>query len=326
MPNMIAGQLKTYPMAGLPRDLSDVITQITPEDTPFFTACGAGRKATQTMHEWTEDALNDPGTNARLEGEDVTEFEASVVSELFNITQIFRKAVNVSGTADAIKQAGVRKQYNYQVAQRSKEFKRDMEYALLSNVVEQRTTSAVARRLRGAAAWIRTNWYGGSGGAASTASTTSTTGVAAVAGTKRALTHDMIAEAMEKAYTQGGNPKLLMAAPSVRRKTTTVLKTVNVQDEQAKQARVTDTVRVYESDFGEVRIVPNRVQAFVPYTKDCLLILDMEYWKTSFLRSVSERQLAVTGDSTRGMIIGELTLEARAEAASAMIADINPAL
>lgn len=326
MANMISGQLQTYPMAGLPRDLSDVITQITPEDTPFFTACGSGSKATQTMHEWTEDALNDPGDNARLEGEDVTVFEASVVDELFNITQIFRKSVNVSGTADAIKQAGVRKQYNYQVAQRSKEFKRDMEYALLSNAVEQKSTAAVARRMRGAAAWIHTNWYGGNGGSSATVSTATTTGAAATAGSKRALTHDMVAQAMQDAYTQGGNPKLLMAAPAVRRKTTNVLKTVNVQDEQAKQARVTATVRIYESDFGEVRIVPNRVQAFVPYTKDCLLILDTEYWKKSFLRNVSEKQLAVTGDSTRGMIIGELTLEARAEAASAMIADIDPAL
>lgn len=315
----ITGQLQTYEVTGRPRDLSDKITLISPEDTPFYTATGTGEKASQTLHEWTGDELNDPGDNAQVEGFEVTNFEASNVIELFNRTQIFSKAINVSRTAQGIKQAGVNRQYARQMGLRMKEAKKDAEYALLGNTVAAAGSSATARRMRGLPAWLTTNISLGAGGAAATQT------APAVAGTARALTKDMIDDIMQQTYEEGGNPKVLMCAPAIRRQVTQLLKTVNVQDEEAKGKRVTDTVRVYDSDFGELKVVPNRVQAFVPYAKDCLFILDMQYWKKSFLNNGNwqEQRLAKTGDNDKGFIVAELTLEARAEQSSGMIADIS---
>jgi hypothetical protein len=317
----VEGQVTSYEnTAGQPRSLVEIITNIAPADTPAYTRFG-DTKATQTMHEWTKDTLQDPGENARLEGAETTDFAGSQVTGASNRTQILQKAVQVSGTSQAVKQAGLAHQYNYQLALRMKEIKKDAEYALLANQVESAVSVTVARRMRGLAAWIITNYFGGSGGAAATPGVA---GSSAVAGARRALTHEMIADAMQAAYEQGGNPTVLMAAPSVRRKVTNVLKTVNVQNEDVTDRRATDTIRVYESDFGTLSIVSNRVQAKVPYAADALFLLDVQYWKKAFLRSFFEEKLANTGDNMKGHIIGEFTLEARAEESSAMIADIDP--
>lgn len=317
----ISGQVNSYHnVAGQPRDLNELITMISPTDTPFYSELGNGKKCTQRKHEWTTEELRAPAANAQLEGADVSSFVGSEVEGLFNIVQIFRTAINVSGTADAVEQVGVRKQYNHQMALRMKEIKKDVEYALLGNTIEVAGDAVTPRVLRGLSAWITTNFYGGAGGAKATALAPAT------AGTKRALTKDLIAQAIQDAYVAGGNPKLLMAAPAVRAKITSILKTVNVQNEDSTDKRTVDTIRVYESDFGVLRIVPNRVQASVTYAADTVFILDMEYWKKAFLRNFSEEKLGKTGDNTKGFIIGELTLEAKAEAASAMIADIDPTL
>lgn len=317
----ITGQVTSYNnTAGQPRDLTKIITMIAPDDTPLMTMSGTGNKATQRLHEWTKDALADPAANAQVEGADVTAFQGSEVTGANNVVQIFRKAINVSGTAQAVDQAGITNQYNYQMANRLKEFKKDVEYALFGNVAVDAGNATTARKMRGLSAWIMTNFFGGAGGAKAT------NAAPATAGTARALTNTLIGDAMQAAYTQGGDPTVLMAAPAVRRKVTGVLKTVNVQNEDADTKHVTNSVTVYESDFGTLKVVANRVQAFVPYAMNALFLLDMEYWKKSYLRSISEEKLAKTGDSMKGMIIGELTMEARAEESSAMIADINPTL
>ncbi len=318
----VTGQLATYDVTGRPRDLMDMITMISPTDTPFYTDSGTAEPAAQTLHEWTKDELADPADNAQIEGFDVTQYQENNVLELKNRTQIFTKAINVSGSAQAIKQAGVSNQYARQMANRMKEIKKDGEYAMLANAVDAVGSKTVARHMRGLSAWITTNADLGAGGAVATAS------APAVAGTKRALTNDMIANIMQKAYEKGGNPKMLMAAPAVRRKVTKVLKAVNEQDEDASAKKATDTIKIYDSDFGELRVVSNRVQAKVPYAQNTVFILDMEYWKKSFLkgRTFQEEKLAKTGDSMKGFIVGEFTLEARAEESSGMIADIDPTL
>ena len=128
----VSGQLKESGMVGKPRSLMDDIFSVAPTDTPFLSMCGS-TFASQALHEWQTDDLVAPGENERLEGADTTEFSASTTSELNNRTQILAKAINVSGTAQAVRQAGVDDQYAYQMALRTKELKRDVEYALLHN-------------------------------------------------------------------------------------------------------------------------------------------------------------------------------------------------
>ena len=318
---IVTGQLQTTAITGKPRDLSDTLNRVFPKDTPFYSMIGTAGEATQTLHEWTKEKINDPQDNAQVEGFTVTDFEENIAAELNNRTQIFTKAISVSRSAQGIKQAGVNNQYIHQMSNRMLEIKKDAEYALIGNSIDQAGAGASPRRMRGLAAWITTNVSLGAGGAVADATNPATPG------TLRPLTHDLIADMMQAAYEQGGNPSTLMSSPAVRRKVTEVLKAINEQQEDAKSKKATDTIKIYDSDFGELSIMANRVQARVPYSQNCLFGIDEQYWKKSFLTNGNwkEEKLAKTGDSDKGFIVGEFTLEARAEEASFMIADIDPA-
>lgn len=208
----VSGQLKDASINGKPRDLMNMIFDISPTDTPFLTACGKS-SASQTLHEWQTDILNAPVKNAQLEGDDAKNFEASNTTELTNKTQILSKNISVSGTAQAVKQAGVSKQYNYQLAQRMKEIKKDLELALLSNQIEGNDNgTSQGRTMRGLPCWMTetSNISLGASGAAATSSAVATVGTA------RAFTEELLKTVLTGIYTSGGNPDRIMVAPDLR--------------------------------------------------------------------------------------------------------------
>lgn len=315
----VSGQVTSYDLTGKPRDLMDIIFDISPTDTPFLTMCKRS-KATQTLHEWTTDELFPPGENAIVEGAETTVFEGGNVREMNNKTQILKKAIQVSGTGQVVKQAGLSNQYRYQMAQRMKEIKKDLEFALLSNKVAAAGSKTVARVMRGAPTFIAKNADLGSGGAVGSESTP------AAAGTARPLTETMLKGMIRQCYEAGGNIDQIMAAPLVRSKISEILRADANRTDNIEKNKVSATVEVYVSDYGNLKIVPNRVQASVPYTRNAVLLLDPEYWACAYLRGFSEEKLAKTGDSEKGQIICEATLEARQPDASGMVADIDGTL
>ena len=315
----VSGQLKDASINGKPRDLMNMIFDISPTDTPFLTACGKS-SASQTLHEWQTDILNAPVKNAQLEGDDAKNFEASNTTELTNKTQILSKNISVSGTAQAVKQAGVSKQYNYQLAQRMKEIKKDLELALLSNQIEGNDNgTSQGRTMRGLPCWMTetSNISLGASGAAATSRAVAT------AGTARAFTEELLKTVLTGIYTSGGNPDRIMVAPDLRVKMSESLNGGATRMENVEKKKATAVIDVYVSDFDTLKIIPNRVQAYEPYSKKAAFILDPEYWKVAYLRGFSTKELAVTGDSKKGQIIVECTLEARNPASSGMIADLS---
>ena len=61
--------LDSYDVRGIREDLQDIIYDISPEETPFYTK-SAKAKATNTLHEWQTDALRSSADNAHIEGGD----------------------------------------------------------------------------------------------------------------------------------------------------------------------------------------------------------------------------------------------------------------
>ena len=318
----VSGQLTDAAVNGKPRDLMDVIYNISPTDTPFLTMAGR-TDATQTLHEWQTESLAAPAANAQLEGADVSNFAEISTTELTNKTQILMKAINVSKTAQAIKQAGVDKQYAHQMALKSKELKKDVEFALLSNVLAAaEVPGSTGRKMQGLPCWLWDNYSGGSGGASAVYGSSG-----ASAGTKRAITQALVTGMLTDIYEAGGNPDRIMAAPEIRVKLSAVLRgTGDNQIEWADRKKAYSVVDVFVSDFGAVRLIPNRVQAGVTYSQDAAFVIDPEYWKVAYLRGFREERLANTGDSMKGMINVECTLQASNPASSGMIADLDPDL
>lgn len=319
MANTVSGQLKDASIKGKPRDLMDMIFNVAPTDTPFLSMCGKGT-ASQTLHEWQTDTLATPAENSVLEGADTTVFSESYTTELHNKTQILKKAINVSGTAQAVKQAGVSKQYAYQMALRTKELKKDVEYALLQNKVERGDNgSSEGRLMTGLPCWMQSNYATDDGTKATLYSS------ACTAGTTRVPTEAMLKDLLTSIYNAGGNPDRIMMAPGIRVKMSEVLSGGATKIEKAERKKATAVIDVYVSDFGSLKLVPNRVQEFESFSKTCAFVLDPQYWKVAYLRGFREERLAITGDSLKGHVLVECTLEARNDASSGVLADLKSA-
>ncbi len=158
--------LDSYDIKGIREDLSDVIYNISPEETPFYTAC-AKVTASNTFHEWQTDALRASGDNAHIEGDDTVAEARSATTRLGNYSQIFKNSVVIPGTDQGLNKAGRAREMAYQVLKIAKEQKLDIEKALFANQARVAGNSSTARRLAGVPAWLttNTNFQSGGGGA-----------------------------------------------------------------------------------------------------------------------------------------------------------------
>ena len=78
----------------------------------------------------------------------------------------------------------------------------------------------------------------------------------------------------------------------------------------------------YESDFGTLKVVPNRFLR--AGGRDCLVLQD-DMWAVAWLRPIYSFDLSKTGDSIRKEIVGEYALVARNEKSSGIVADLTSA-
>ena len=136
----------TYDTTGIREDLVDVIYNISPEDTPILSAIPRPA-AKSTKHEWQLDALAAPAANAVIEGDEATTDAMTATTRAFNFTQISDKVIALSGTQSAVDAAGRADEMAYQIAKKSKELKKDMEFSLIKGQVQAAGDASNARKL-----------------------------------------------------------------------------------------------------------------------------------------------------------------------------------
>lgn len=314
-----AGTFQTNDMIGVREDLADIIYDISPMETPFLT--GVARvSASQVVHEWQTDALAAAANNAAVQGDDAPANVATPTVRLNNRTQISTKDARVSGTGRAVDIAGRADELDYQVLKRGRELRRDMEVALLSNKAKVVGNGVgIADELAGIVSWISTNESVGTGGVAPSGDGTDTR----TDGTTRAFTEALLQPVLVSIFDQGGAPDTIMLGAS-NRQTFSGFAGNSTAVREVQQRGEDNVIRasfsVYASDFGDLRVIPNRFQR----ARDGL-ILQMDLWAVGFLpgREFAQWDLAKTGDSDARQIISEYTLEARQEAASGIVADLT---
>jgi len=309
---------KTYESVGNREDLTDVIYNISPTDTPFMSSVGK-TKATAVYHEWQTDSLADASTsNAVVEGADATSATLAPTTRVGNRTQISQKTIQIAGTLESIDKAGRKSEKAYQLSKASSELKRDMEKILLSNQAAVTGDASTARKLGSLQAWLETNYVG-----AGTAGSDGTT--ARVSGTDAAFTETMLKNAVKAAYEQGGNPSVLMVTPT-QKQVVSGFAGIAEQRYQAPSNAPTTIVGaadVYLSDFGTLSVVPNRfMTADADDDGEVAFVLDPEYASIAYLRPFATNELAKTGDSEKTQLLVEYTLEVKNEKAHAIIADL----
>lgn len=304
-----ANEFDSYDMVGIREDLSDLIFDISPTDTPMLSAIGKV-KATQTLHEWQTDALAAAAANAHIEGDDSAADALTATTRLKNSTQIFKKTRLVSGTARAVDAAGREDELDYQVAKGMKEIKRDVEKAITGETGRVVGDNATARKLRGAESWIVTNESRGATGADGSDLAAPTDG------TQRAFTETLLKTVAKSVYTEGGEPDILMVGP-FNKQIASGFTGGATRFDNSEDKKVVAAVDVYVSDYGTYKIVPNR------FSRDrTALLLQTDMWKVAVLRPITREKLAKTGDSDKVQLVWELTLECRNEKANGVVADL----
>ncbi len=287
----------TYDAVGNREDLSDVLTNISPTETPMLSRFGKVR-AKNTYHEWLTDSLATATANAAIEGYDYSFSKVSSRTRTGAYTQIFQTPVEVSDSQRAVDTAGLEDEFAYQMAKKMKEHARDIEYALI-NATGNSGASGTARTLKGVLAWITTNVETGTG-----------TG-------SEGITTTMLDDALQAAWDQGGTPETAYANGWQKRKIS-ALTTSNTRNINADMKEVVIGIDVYDSDFGRIKIVPDRFM-----TTSVVAILQNDLWKIAEFRPTKKVDVAKIGSATRAVIESELTLESRNEAGSAKITGLS---
>ncbi len=287
-------------------DLSDVIYDISPTDTPFLSSITKKGSVSNTLFEWQTDSLEAAGTNAQVEGAAAGAATMSDTVRVTNQTQISTKTVDVTGSGEAVDKAGKKSEMAYQLAKASKELKRDMETALLANNAAVGGSASVARETRGATHFITTNTF---------AVTSATEGDASASSV---LKDGDITELASQCWNAGGDPSTLLVGATAKKQITGLngraTQTQSVVDDNKS---IYNSVDVYVSDFGTFNVVLDR---YLP--TGTALMLDNDMWSVDYLRDFQTVDIAKDGDSDKKMLVVEYGLRCGNEAANGSITAI----
>ena len=302
----MANVYKTYDTVGIREDLMNAIYDISPTTTPFMSTVGR-TTAKNTYTEWQTDSLAAVDyDNAKVEGAEATSQLLTPTTRLGNYTQISDKVIQVSTSDDKVDKAGRSTETAYQLSKASAELKRDMESILLSDQAQDQGGASEAskdpqtpRKLGGLGSWVTTNVV--DAGAAP-------------------MTEVMLNEAVLKAYTEGGEPTMMLVSPANKQVFST-FPGIAVQRYEAPktgQTKIVGAADIYMSDFGTLSVVPDRFLG-----DDVAYVLDPAMTKVSYLRPFKSTKLAKTGDSEKTLMNVEYTLVVSNELAHAKIDNIS---
>jgi hypothetical protein len=305
----------SYDAVGIKEDLSDVIYQVSPEETPFYSKARKS-KAANTLVEWQTDSLRASAANAHIEGDATSGSARSATTRLGNYCQIFKNAVVVPDTDEGLSKAGRGREIAYQVMKVAKEQKLDIEKALFDNNARVAGNSTTARELAGAPAWLVTNTsFGANEGANPTgdgtdARTDETT-------TLIAFSQDRFDGVMQSIWEEGGKPDTVYLSAFQMNKALAFTGNNNQRSTvQAGGEKVIKSLAVYVTPWGTVEFMPSRENR----SRDVFIMQD-NMWEVAILRPTKNVELAKTGDNTTRQVVTELTLKCLNEKASGGIFD-----
>ena len=315
---IVTNTFTTFDAKGIREDLSNIITNIAPEETPYMSNIGR-ESVSNSLFEWQTDTLAAAAANKQLEGDDVASFDAVTATvRLQNYAQISRKTIVLSATEEVVNKAGRRSELAYQIAKRGSELKRDQEFSMLNGAVAAAGNTTTARGTASLGAFIKTNVDMQTNGA--NPSYTTLPSSARTDGNVRTFTETILKNVIQQVWTAGGTPKILMTGPVNKQRVSgfsgiaSARYNLNGGD---RPATIIGAADIYVSDFGQVQVVPNRFQR----ERDAWVI-DPEYAKMTTLRPYQQIELAKTGDAEKRMLIVEWGHKVLAENAHGLAADL----
>ena len=218
---------------------------------------------------------------ARLEGDDADYGPIVDISAPYNYTSIFQKALNISGTQQVIDQHGITNEFEYQSMKAIPHLLRLVEKACFHGVRQAGSASA-PRSMGGLATFITDNTVNAGGG----------------------IAKSDVDIAMEYVYLDGGNPDLLVLNPAVARDLKDLIDTSSYVHLAYENSQVgMQPVQRFVTQYGALQIVMSR---FCPVS--LAFVCDSRKVGLYSLRPFAWKELAMSGDSRKGEVVGEFSL------------------
>ena len=306
----VTNAFDTYSATADREDLSNIIYNISPMQTPFMSSIGT-RNVKNVVFDWQTEVLPTPSSSGELEGFELSRSTAQATVRESNVCMISKRDATVSGSQEVSDAAGKRSEMAHQLALMAKALKRDMEEALCQNGAKTTGNATTARVTGGFESWVETNVSRGTGGSGAG------NGAAPVDGTQRDLTEQLLKDVLQLSFENGGEPSLAICGPHNKQIISGF--TGRSQARQMIDANTVEaSVSIYSSDFGELQIVPSNRSR-----ERSLLLVDPEYAKVAYLRNFQTVDIATIGDAETKMIVVEYGLEVSNEKAHGIVADLN---
>ena len=271
----------SYNMKGKKEEFANWVSDISPEYTPFVSML-TKFPVKNTEFQWQVDELAAVNAaNSFAEGSAADAIALSATTVISNFTQIMRKVVMVSDTANAVSSHGREKELFYQLKKAAKEIKRDQEAIFLSD---------------------QTKLSGIGGAAAKTAAL----GAQIDASLKLEIKADLsdfetqLFALTTLLYTEGAEPNIIMYSPVIAGAFADLQETATGSRQRIfeNDKRFVKQVEVIIDPLGqEFKCVPNRwCPVGVAY------ILNMKDVSMAVLRAPKQEKLAKIGSAEKYMI------------------------
>lgn len=304
--------LVSYDLNGKKLSFANWISNLSPTDTPFVSMTGK-EAINQTLFQWQTDTLAPANeANAVIEGSAAVDETRKSTTVLNNVTQILRKVVKVSDTANVLANYGRGKELQYQMEKAGKEIKRDLEVALLRNgAKDDGNASTDPRKTAGFAALV----------AAKDAADPDTGAVVHKETAAANLTEAEIFDLTYNLYLSGSEANIIMFHPKHAAFFSSLMETSGVTNGQRmKMFDGQDTrLNVYVSSIVDplgcqYKLVPNR---WMP--EAAVYFFTPSDWTQMVLRAPERTKLAKDGSYEKWMIEMEVGLRHRNPYASGIL-------
>lgn len=310
--------LKTTNVVHVREDLSDLIENITPKETPLYTMIEKTKIGNEKPTWLVEETGAPDKNNAAAQGATFVDKANIIPQKRSNPTQIFTETAQVSRTMQSVNTAGSKNELNRQKALKTAKIKTDIEAAIVGNNGSDDGSSTGIGKLAGMESWIQTNVSHGTGG--STPGFSNGVISAPVNGTTRVVTEDLLINVLATAHDNGATGINSMFVPTKLK-----LAMANFQGNASRQIdggdkKVVRGIKTYDGDFHLIDVIPHRM-----VTASTIMAFDPDKWALGVVDGLQTEPLAKDADGDRLALVTEVTLICRNEKANAKLADLKAA-
>lgn len=275
----------TYDDNSRREDLLDLITNLDFKENQLVSGLGTSN-AKDIIHQWLVDTLKVPGANAYVEAVDASYPATTNPTRHINYCQIIRNAVQVSDSERSVLNAGFNDRFSYETTKKMKEWKQDLEFALMRSALVCGSGST-ARAMQGIKNWVCVS--------------TTASGIS--------LTESALNDMFQAVWDSGTEVNSIYAPIYLKRKISAYT-AGSTKFTEVVDRRLINAVDIYQSDAaGMVKLFTHRYVTVSGDNNYDLVGINEDFFKIAYLRKPFFRELAKTGDASNGEVVGEQTLE-----------------